>query len=112
MFYVQPHEAVQRRLQVECAVEAMRLQHLFQSPVETLHHPVGLRMLGHCEPVLNPQRLVQRIELMLATGILLMPPKGPVGELPPAVGHQRLDLERRSLVQRVGGVTPTPSFCS
>lgn len=98
---VEPDEAGQRRLQVVGAVESMRLQHLRQSPVEALHHAVGLRMLGLGQLVLDTQCLAQCIELMFAAGVLLAPPEGPVGELPAVVRQQRLDLERRGPVQGI-----------
>lgn len=100
MLVVKLEERLQRRFQVVRAVETMRAKHLLQPPVEAIHHS-GLRVLRLRESVLDAQRLAQRIEHVLATGVLLPAPKGPVGELAPVVGQQRLDLERRSLVQRV-----------
>lgn len=98
---VEPDESVQRRLQVMGAVEAMRLQNLRQSPVEALHHAVGLRMLGLGQSVLNAQRLAQRIKLMVSAGVFLAPPERPISELSAVVRQQRLDPERRRLVQRI-----------
>jgi len=62
---VQPDEAVQRLLQVFGAMEVVRVEHLRDAPVKALDHAVGLRVFGFCEPVLDAQRLAQRIEAVL-----------------------------------------------
>ena len=61
----------------------MRLEHIGNAAIEALHHAIGLRRSGFCETVLNPQRLAQLIELVLARGCTLAAGKEPVGELLP-----------------------------
>ena len=97
---VQPDEAVERLLQIFGAVEVMRVEHLSDAPVKALDHAVGMRVLGFCKPVLDAQRLTQRVETMLARGVLGPLAEGAVGELAAVVGEQRAQLHRRSLRQR------------
>ena len=59
----------------------MRLEHIGNAAIEALHHAIGLRRSGFCEAMLNPQRLAQLIEPMLACGCTLAAGKEPVGEL-------------------------------
>lgn len=101
MLVVKPDEPVQGRLQVVRAVVSMRAQHLLQPAVEALHQSVGLQVLGLGQSVLDAERLAQHIELVTTTGVLLAPAKCPVGEFPPVVGRQGLDIERRGFLQRV-----------
>ena len=55
MLVVEPDEAVQRRLQIMCAVEAVRLEHLGQAPIEALDHAVGLGVFGLGQSVIDVQ---------------------------------------------------------
>lgn len=101
MLVVEPDVAMQRRLRVLGAVEVVRPEHLHEPPVEALDPAVGLRVLGPREPVFDAQGRAQRVELVLATGVALAPTEGAVGELAAVVGKQRVDLERRGLVQGI-----------
>ena len=98
---VQPHVAQQRFLQVLCAVEMMRTQHLLNPAVEAFDHAVGLRRTRPCQAVFNAQSLTQRVELMLTTCFLYSLAKQPVGEFLAVIGQKRANPERRSARQRV-----------
>lgn len=63
MLVVRPDVAQQRFLQVLCAVEMMRTQHLLNPAVEAFDHSVGLRRTRPCQVVFNAQSLTQRVEL-------------------------------------------------
>lgn len=54
---VQPDKPVQCLLQILCAVEVMRAQHLAQAAIEALNHAVGLWRLWLGQPMLYPQCL-------------------------------------------------------
>jgi len=78
---VQPYKPVQRLLQILSAVEVVRAQHLTEPAIEALHHAIGLLCFGLGQPVLNPQRLAQLIELVLPCGRAAAPAKQSVCEL-------------------------------
>ena len=58
---VQSYKPVQCLLQIFCAVEVVRAQHLTEPAIEALHHAICLRCFGLDQPVLNPQRLAQLV---------------------------------------------------
>jgi hypothetical protein len=72
---------------------------LGQTPIEALHHAVGLRRLGLGQPVLNAQGLAQLIKLMLSGGLTTAAAKQAVGELFAVVREDGADFEVRRLAQ-------------
>jgi hypothetical protein len=99
VFVANPGETLQRRFHVVSTGEAIRLEHMRQTPIEALQHLIGLWILQLGEPLLSPQHQAQLIELMLAADILVSLPKGRVSELSALICQQGLPLERRDHMQ-------------
>lgn len=97
MLVVEPDVAVERLFKVFGAIKVMRAQHLFEPPVETLNHPVGLRGSGLVQAMIDAQRRTQGIKLMSAGGVFGARAEQTVGEFLAVIRQDRLNLERRGL---------------
>jgi hypothetical protein len=98
---VQPHVALDRSLEVFPTDEVVTSEHLFDTAVKALHHPVGLGSSRAGQSVLDAQRLAQLVKLMPAAFAPRQAPKEPVGELLAVVGQNLPDLDRTGLVKRL-----------
>lgn len=74
--------------------------HEMSRPLKRSTHAIGLRRLGLGQPELNPQRLVQRIELVRPCGRAAATAKQPVCELFAVVRGDGVHPEQRSLAHR------------
>ena len=70
-------------------------QHLGDATVEAFDHPVGLRVLGLDQSVLDPMSGASLVEDVLAGGLALAGGAKAVGELFPVVGQHGANDERR-----------------
>jgi len=95
--------------QLGAVLEACAAELVFDTAVEAFDHPVGLRVPGPDQPVLDAMLRTHAVEHVLACRRALAPVHEAVGELGPVVREHLLDLERRrgdQALQEPGG-----SFC-
>ena len=111
MMVVEPSVSQKGLLQVVATEEVMAAQHLFDTAVEALHHPVGLRPTWAGEPMLDAESVAQRIEGMLSGGRALARGDEAVGELLAIVGEDRVDAPVGQGPRRPGKRAPLVRFC-
>lgn len=76
----------------------MRLEHIRDTPVEALDHPVGLGRSGPGEPVLDAQLPAQPVKLVMSAGLTLWG-KQPIREFLAVVDQHLVDFDQAALVQ-------------
>ena len=95
---VQGHIAYQRLLQVLSTVEAVGLQDIRNTAIESLDHAIGSRCPGFGEPMLNAQCFAQLVKLVVATVLTLTASKEAIREFFAVVREQLGDLDGTSLM--------------
>ncbi len=92
-------EHPKRVLNFGSAVEPVGLQDVRYTTVEPLHHAVVSWRSGLGQPMLDAQLLAQLVELVLATGLMLLAGEQAVREFLAVVGQQLAHPDRAGLVQ-------------